>query len=95
VIPNKVFQIILAGKLLVTRDSGAIRELVSPTDEGIILIPPGDPEALSEAVLRIHKSPEQWKYPLHGHIAEKIVPISLGKELLAILESVCRSKNSD
>lgn len=49
VIPNKVFQICAVGKPLITADTPAIRELLSP-GQMIRLIPPGDPAALFEAV---------------------------------------------
>jgi glycosyltransferase involved in cell wall biosynthesis len=49
VIPNKVFQICAVGKPLITADTPAIRELLSP-GQMILLIPPGDPAALFEAV---------------------------------------------
>lgn len=51
VIPNKVFQILAAGRPLVTRDSPAIRELLSHSPPETYLVPPGDPDALARAVL--------------------------------------------
>jgi len=58
VIPNKVFQILAAGRPLVTRDSPAIRELVGPDTPGIRLVPPDDPEALLSAILDLADSRE-------------------------------------
>lgn len=52
VIPNKVFQILSAGRPLVTRDSPAIRELLSPDMPGVYLVPPADPDALLDALDR-------------------------------------------
>ena len=52
VIPNKVFQVIAAGKPIVTRDSPAIRELLDPDTWSAALVPAGDPEALAAAVLQ-------------------------------------------
>ena len=49
VIPNKVFQILAAGRPLITGDTPAIRELVSPSRK-IKLVPVGNPEALATAV---------------------------------------------
>lgn len=51
VIPNKVFQILAAGRPLATRDSPAARELLSHSPPGTYLVPPGDPDALARAVL--------------------------------------------
>jgi len=50
VIPNKVFQILSAGRPLVTRDGPGIRELVPEYSPGIELVPPSDPAALLAAV---------------------------------------------
>lgn len=51
VIPNKAFQIVAAGRPLVTRDSPAIRELLSHSPPDTYLVPPDDPVALSRSVL--------------------------------------------
>ncbi|MHA6334506.1 glycosyltransferase [Qipengyuania sp. CAU 1752] len=58
VIPNKVFQILVAGKPLVTRDSLAIRELVDEGSAGISLVQPGDAGALLAALTEIGDHPE-------------------------------------
>lgn len=50
VIPNKVFQIVMSGRPLVTRDSPAIRELLAPGAPCVTLVPPDDPDALAVAV---------------------------------------------
>lgn len=52
VIPNKVFQILSAGRPLITRDSPAIRELLPPSPLGVYLVRPADPEALVVALER-------------------------------------------
>jgi glycosyltransferase involved in cell wall biosynthesis len=48
VIPNKVFQALACGAPVVTADTPAIRELGDETS--LMLVPPGDPAALAEAV---------------------------------------------
>jgi len=50
VIPNKLFQVLSAGRPLVTRDSSAIHELFSDREEGIYLVPPADSGALVETI---------------------------------------------
>jgi glycosyltransferase involved in cell wall biosynthesis len=52
VIPNKVFQILSVGRPLITMDSPAIRELVSP-GPALRLVPPGDAAALAEAIVAL------------------------------------------
>lgn len=81
VIPNKIFQILSAGAPLITRDSPAIRELLSPDMPGVYLVPPADPAALLEVVRRFSETrsglPER---PLHREVAGRIVPLAIGKD---------------
>ena len=86
VIPNKVFQILMSGKPLITRDSSAIRELVDPGQPGIWLVPPTDPEALAKAV-RSAILTRGWG--LHGALRERINPRGIGASLLTCLKSIC------
>jgi glycosyltransferase involved in cell wall biosynthesis len=52
VVPNKVFQVLCAGRPLITRDSAAIRELLPRDGADVDLVAPGDPSALAAAVVR-------------------------------------------
>jgi glycosyltransferase involved in cell wall biosynthesis len=52
VIPNKVFQALACGTPVVTADTPAARELLRD-GESALLVPPGDPQALSSAVRRL------------------------------------------
>ena len=52
VIPNKAFQALACGTPLVTADTPAARELLVD-GESALLVPPGDPEALAEALRRL------------------------------------------
>ena len=57
VIPNKAFQALACGVPLVTADTPAARELLVDGDSAL-LVPPGDPEALADALLRLTAQPD-------------------------------------
>jgi glycosyltransferase involved in cell wall biosynthesis len=57
VIPNKAFQALACGTPLVTGDTPAARELLVD-GESALLVPPGDPQALAEAVRRVASDPD-------------------------------------
>ena len=57
VIPNKAFQALACGVPLVTADTPAARELLVD-GESALLVPPGDPEALADALRRVMTEPE-------------------------------------
>ena len=57
VIPNKAFQALACGTPLVTADTPAARELLADT-ESALLVPPGDPQALAQALRRLAAEPE-------------------------------------
>lgn len=83
VIPNKVFQILSSGKPLITRDSPAIRELLSPDMAGVYLVPPADPEALLGAVRdSLLKRPDLTERRLHRYMAAKFSPNAIGERML-------------
>lgn len=52
VIPNKAYQALACGRPLITADTPAARELLRD-GETALLVPPGDGEALAEAILRL------------------------------------------
>jgi glycosyltransferase involved in cell wall biosynthesis len=52
VIPNKVFQALACGTPVVTADTPGARELLRD-GESALLVPPGDPDALAEALRRL------------------------------------------
>ncbi len=83
VIPNKVFQIIACGKPLVTRDSPAIREIISPEMPGVWLVAPGSGTAIAEAVRaakgEITTDPDQFAEPLHISQRARISAFAIGR----------------
>ena len=80
VIPNKVFQILLSGKPLITRDSPAIRELLNTDMAGIYLVPAASPDALAAAIQMARKAMQERPNDncLHTEIRESIVPRAIG-----------------
>lgn len=57
VIPNKVFQALACARPVITADTPAARELLTDGVDAL-LVPPGDPGALAEAVRRVAGSGE-------------------------------------
>jgi glycosyltransferase involved in cell wall biosynthesis len=83
VIPNKVFQIVAAGRPLITRDSPAIRELLEPVSQCVYLVPPGEESALAEAV-REHAGWLARGAPglCHRELAGRIAAPAIGRQFL-------------
>jgi glycosyltransferase involved in cell wall biosynthesis len=80
VIPNKVFQILMSGKPLITRDSTAVRELIKPDSIGVLLVPPANPQALVDAVRSAILWPEHAG--LHHPLRERISPHGVGASFM-------------
>ena len=90
VIPNKAFQALAAGVPLVTADTPAARELLAD-DETAVLVPPGDPGALAEALRRLATDAEATRRIAeagHAVYRERASEEVLGGQWRAILEEV-------
>jgi glycosyltransferase involved in cell wall biosynthesis len=59
VIPNKMFQIMAAGKTVITRASPAVDSIAARYPEAVITVPPGNGAALAEAVRKALREPEK------------------------------------
>ncbi len=57
VIPNKAYHALACGAPLITADTPAARELLRD-EENALLVPPGDPGALAEAMRRVAADPD-------------------------------------
>jgi len=89
VIPNKVYQILYSGKPLITRDSPAIRELLTPEQDGVYLVPSGDHEMLAAQMLELYRSGRQHlSRRFHGSLQDQIIPLAVGREMAKYLEKV-------
>lgn len=56
--PNKVFDYLAAGRPVLCAIDGVIREVIETAHAGVF-IQPGEPSALVEGVLKLHKSPKE------------------------------------
>lgn len=87
VIPNKVFQILAVGKPLITRDSAAVRELLTPDMPGVYLVPAADPEALADAIMRCKDEADLlFSAPLHRELTDRIEPAAIGHRLFELAQ---------
>jgi len=90
VIPNKVFQVLMTGRPLITGDTPAIRELLAP-GEAVRLVPPGDAEALAREVLCLRDEyPAAKPNGFHAEAAGRLRPVTLGQDLLRALSELVR-----
>jgi glycosyltransferase involved in cell wall biosynthesis len=89
VIPNKAFQALACGVPLVTADTPAARELLTD-GESALLVPPGDPEALADALQRLSAQPDLAQRLADGGHAlyrERASEEVLGARWRAVIES--------
>lgn len=84
VIPNKMFQILSAGKPILTRDSPAVKALASDYPDTVLTVPAADPQALAEAARRILTGGIRMR-PLPGAALTVLQPDEGVKTLLARL----------
>lgn len=86
VIPNKVFQIVAAGRPLITRDSLAVRELLKHRPGFIYLVQPANPLELANAV-REHLISSDWRNGIscHQEMVTMINHTAIGKQFIEML----------
>jgi glycosyltransferase involved in cell wall biosynthesis len=87
VVPNKVYQAAAMGRPLVTRDGSALREILRP-DEDCVAVPPGDPAALADAILRLLDDPGRAAAlgrSARARVLERFEPGRQGAALAAVL----------
>jgi glycosyltransferase involved in cell wall biosynthesis len=96
VYPNKVFDYMAAGKPVVLAIEGVIQEVVDQANAGIP-VPPGDPKALAEAVLRLAQNPTEGR--LMGcrgrqYIEQHFDRAVLAKQLASLFEDLVNRESS-
>jgi glycosyltransferase involved in cell wall biosynthesis len=92
VIPNKVFQIVSAGKPLVTLDSPAIRELFSSEEPGIRFAKGTSPEELLAAIEELVREYNSLPGNLFVEQSKRITSAAIGekyRELLLYISNGC------
>jgi glycosyltransferase involved in cell wall biosynthesis len=79
VVPNKVFQGAAAGCAVITSDTAPQRRVLGtvPQESGAVLVPPGDPAALADALLRLADDREallKLRHAARQFAAERFTP---------------------
>jgi glycosyltransferase involved in cell wall biosynthesis len=79
VVPNKVFQGAAAGCAVITSDTAPQRRVLGtvPAESGAVLVPPGDPAALADALLRLAEDREalvKLRHAARQLAAERFTP---------------------
>jgi glycosyltransferase involved in cell wall biosynthesis len=90
VIPNKAFQALASGVPLITGDTPGSRELLIDEDSAL-LVPPGDPGALADAIRRLASDSDLAKrVAARGHAVyrERASEHVLGERWRSVIESL-------
>lgn len=89
VIPNKVYQILSAGKPLVTRESSDLEVLLGE-DDAARYVPPGNAQALLKAIFDLYESLKAQSGPYHEAAWPKIAPMSVGQAVKSEIDAALR-----
>jgi glycosyltransferase involved in cell wall biosynthesis len=90
VVPNKAFETIAMGLPLVTADTAASREVFT-NEVDSLLISPGDPRALADAILELKSNDDlRRSVALNGYslFKKRFTPEAIGKAFLGLLTSL-------
>jgi hypothetical protein len=91
VVPNKVYQTLLSGRSLITRDSPALREAFGATHPGLRLVPPSSPDGLLDAVELL----ERDGFPaLPAELVTLASPAEVARAFVAAVQPVLRGHKS-
>ncbi len=97
VVTNKVFQILASKKPLITMESPAATESGLENNENCILVPPADPQRLTDAILFMKDDPQKRDqiatngYKLYN---EKLSMNFVGKKLVKVLEELTHNSET-
>lgn len=91
VVPNKIYQALMVGRPVVTRDSPAVREFFLP-GEHLLLCAPGDPESLAHALLALSRDRTQQLHLAQEGMRlahERFTSTPIGAAVLDALRRAC------
>jgi glycosyltransferase involved in cell wall biosynthesis len=89
VVPNKVYDGLAMGRVVITAESPAISEFFTP-DQHLVTVPPGDPAALANAIRALLDEPERIRTLGKAgqvRIREAFLPEQIGAQVRQIIES--------
>jgi glycosyltransferase involved in cell wall biosynthesis len=92
VIPNKIYEALALGRPVITAESPALAEYLTP-GEHLVTVPPGDPPALAAALDGLLANPaEQARLRAAGRqrIEAGLLPQHIGARLRTIIEGLIR-----
>lgn len=95
VFPNKGYQALAMVKPLITRDCKALREILEPGIH-VEVVPPANPRALADAILRLKNNPEYRKslsQNAYELFKKNLTPLSLGYKLSGRLKDLIGDKS--
>lgn len=95
--PNKVFDYMAAGRPVVLAIDGVIRDVVETSGAGVFS-PPGDPEALADAVARLADAPQQRERMGNAgrsYVLEHFDRAQLSDTMAVIMQKMCDYRMSD
>jgi glycosyltransferase involved in cell wall biosynthesis len=86
--PNKVFDYMAAGKPVILAIDGVIREVIEKADCGVFC-QPGNPQKMSEAILKLYKNPESARQKgLNGqkYLAQHFDRAKIAEEFIEMIK---------
>lgn len=86
VMPIKVYEYLAMGRCVVASDLSGVRAIIRHEENGL-LVPPGDPEALAEAIYRLHQNP-QLRAKLEANARRSVEYADWGRINATVLQRV-------
>lgn len=89
-LPTKLFEYQVCGKPIICCSMGEPTQYIRSTESGVV-VPPGDPEALSEAILELYRDRKKgrrlgsngWK-----HVSEHVSQEKIGEKMYGVFRGL-------